>query len=176
MKIGNRGTFTLYEACFFFVLLMLASSMISVYYLYPKSVGGTRGDFGAYCEDSRRAFLEATISETYYVYEDEKIYRNDLSVKDLVIEFIYLEEDGIERENITYGRDIIALGRKHFEDLWLLRAVSESGTELRLSNRGISDGGSSIYSSTEGEYSSSSWKEIGMDGGTIEITLFLSEV
>lgn len=176
MKIGNQGTFTLYEACFFFVLLMLASSIISAYYLYPKSVGNTRGDFGAYCENSRRAFLEATVPETYYVYRGENVFRKDLSVKELIVEFIYLEEGGIERDNITYGRDIIALGRKHFDDFWLLRAVSDSGTEIRLSNRGVSGGGSSIRSSSDREYSSSSWDETGMDGGTIEITLFLLKV
>ncbi len=169
----RKGIFTLYEAGLFFVFLLVASSIISAYNLYPMDDFTQRKDFSRHCEESRKAILSATVKETGYIDRNgEYVTRNDISVRHLLMEQLYLEESGIPRHNFSYPDDIRRLANRHFRYNWILRASSQE--HLIIGKNGFITDLHEMHRSTTGTVTSSSWEEEGPEG-IVEITLYLYE-
>ncbi len=174
IRRDRRGVFTLYEAGLFFVFLMIASSIISAYATYPSDDFSQRRSFSRYCEESRKAILSATVKETSYSDVSGKVIRKDISVRTLLIEQLFLEKNGIPRENFSYQRDIRRLANGHFRYNWILRASSSGNPDLIIGRNGLIQDLNEMYRLTKGTVTSSSWEEFGPDD-KVEITLYLYE-
>lgn len=173
VTINRKGIFTLYEAGLFFVFLIVASTIISTYVNYPGDSHNQRSNFSRYCEESRKALLGATIKETYY-QDGGRIFRRDITVRELLIEQIYLETTGIPRQNFSYQQDIRKLANDHFRYGWILRASSTEGPDLMIGPNGLIVDLNHMDRVTTGTITSSSWEEYGKEG-KVEITLYLYE-
>lgn len=172
IKRDRRGVFTLYEAGLFFVFLIVASSIIAGYVNYPRDDFSQRRDLSRHCEESRKAILSATVKETGYINRNgEYVVRQDVSVRELLLEQLYLEEN-IPRENFSYPDDIRHLANDHFRYNWILRASSQE--HLIIGRNGVISDLHEMQKLTTGTVTSSSWEEEGPDG-KVEITLYLYE-
>ncbi len=163
----------MYEAGLFFVFLIIASSIISAYAVYPLDDFNQRRDLSRHCEESRKAILSATVKETGYVNRNgEHVIRQDISVRHLLLEQLYLEENGVPRENFSYPDDIRRLANGHFRYNWIIRASSQE--DLIIGNNGLIEDVNEMHRVTSATVTSSSWEEEGPDG-KVEITLYLYE-
>lgn len=173
MRRDDRGVFTLYEAGLFFIFLLIASSIISAYSMYPTESAQDRSSFSQYCNDSRRAFLSSTIEETTYRTGEGRVERTDLSVRSLLIEEVFLENEGIPRENFSFADDIIRLGNAHFEYGWVLRVSSNYTDDLIIWEGGLIEDVDTMKNKMGDDFTCSSWMEDGLENDKLEITLYL---
>ncbi len=175
MILDRKGVFSLYDAVLFFVFLMIAVSVLTVYSSNRLGDLQERSYSRDYCEQTRRAVLSSSIPETGYTYSQAYITRTDMTVRALLIEQVYLEGLGIERENFTYAEDISSMLDNHIKDRydWYLE-VSANFTEDLV----IGSGGHVDVNDFRGyfgaEVISSSWYEEGLKEEKISITLYLT--
>lgn len=170
--LDDRGTFTLYDASLFFIFLIIASSIFSVYSVNLYSGLDDRAERADYCDYTRQAILSSTVRETDYIYENETIFRRDFSVRYLLIEQVYLESCGVERENFSYSDDISQLVRGHMEEeKWYLVVSSPLTEELVIGRDGIKGGG--VDRVSDRDLITSSCLEEGFGDERVEIIFYL---
>ncbi|MGM0510696.1 MAG: hypothetical protein ACQESD_06175 [Thermoplasmatota archaeon] len=172
MKRDSQGTFTLYDAGLFFVFLMIASSLVTVYAFKTNSTIDERLSKAEYCEDARSAFLSANIPSTGYDTGQGYVERKDASVRALLLEQIYLEEKGIPRDNFSYPSDISELGRNQFGKGWGILVSKDGSDDLIINFKGASSDLYSLKRSLGEDFTTSSWKEDGLEGKSVEIIFF----
>ena len=174
VKRDIQGTFTLYDAGLFFVFLMIASSLVTVYAFRTSRTVDERLSNAEYCEDARKAFLSATIPRTRYDHNGEEVFRKDMSVRALLLEQVYLENRGIARENFSYVEDIRRLGNEQFEELWGIVVDGQDPDELVFCSRGIRSDRGSLKDHLGEDVITSSWREDGLGGREVEIIFYYS--
>ncbi len=168
----EKAIFSVYDAVIFFILLFLATSIIS-FQMNRRSIDLDQRSYDSkYCQNSRRAFLSATIPEARFISEEGEVIRRDTKVRTLLYEQIHLESEGISRENITYSQAIRSLGNSHFSEYWILHADSPIG-DLIIHQHGYLENTDQIRSSLRSDTSSTSFTEESFDGMEITITLYL---
>lgn len=172
VKKDDSATFTLYDAGLFFVFLIIASSLITVNTLNIDSEIDQRRIEAKYCENGRSAFLTATIPSTGYNHEGKDITRKDLSVRALLLEQIYLEKNGVPRENFSYPSDIAELGNKQFGDEWALKISPQNHDDLRIYSHGTASSTQTLKNRLGDDMISSSWEEDGLSDKKVEITFY----
>lgn len=176
MIFDNKGVFSLYDAVLFFVFLMIAASILTVYSSNRLEELQERSFSSDYCEQTRRAILSSTIPDTGYNYTDGYVNRSDTTVRTLLIEQIYLESLGIERENFTYAEDISLMVDAHIQRKydWYMEISANFTEDMSISGGGLVE--SDDFKDNFGDdVISSSWYEEGLKGEKIIITLYLTK-
>ncbi|MFW6040990.1 MAG: hypothetical protein ACOC85_04060 [Thermoplasmatota archaeon] len=171
---SNEGVFTLYDAVLFFVFLIIASSFLLICVSPTFEKPRDRRMSFDHCEKTRRAILSSTIEYTSYIQGNENISREDITVRRLLLEQMYLEKKGIARRNFSYNEDISNLINRHIDNrTWLLIVTTCGNEDLIIGKDGMMDIDDDISSVLGLDYVSSSWKEIGIDGEEVEIIFYL---
>lgn len=169
----DRGTFTLYDALLFFVFLMMASAILSVYAGYPSQGEFQRSTLYNQCMETRRAVMSSTIPVTYYELDETRIYREDLSVRQLLLEQVYLEMNGVPRESFDYPWTIRSLVNGHTEHNWAMSISCGVLDDLIIYRGGVRHDISDIRSLFRGNTVSSGFVETGLCGENIHITFYI---
>ncbi len=169
--MDRKGTFTLYDAALFFVFLLIASTVLSSVISLSYDADERMVD-GEFCENSRRALLASTIRSTGYDCSQRYVVREDMSVRELLLEELYLMENGITTENISYHRDVRKLANGFFEnEEWMLHA---SGNEELIVCKNVLISNTKRMQRRMGdEVRSSSWMGSGYSGEEVQITLYI---
>jgi|GEM_PF-5117575 len=169
----NDGVFTMYDAVLFFVFLLLATAVLSVYATFPSD-GDHQGRISmGRCMETRRAVLASTISETYYNDGESEIVRRDISVRALILEQIYLEREGVPRDNFSYPNDIRVLVNRHLDDHWALSVSSSGIDDLIIHRGGITDDIGDISGRFRGETISSELVDTDLADLDVEIVFYI---
>lgn len=113
MVRDQKAQSALFDALMFFVLMMIASSLIFVYstLLSQSQDISEREEMRIYGESTRDVIMDATLNETWYEDINGDIIRKppgDTTIRNLILEEIYLMNSGVPRENfmLGYERDI----------------------------------------------------------------------
>lgn len=108
LKKDEEGQASLFDAVMFFVIMLIASTLIFVFsnqaFQTQEVIG--REDMMTYTEDTRAAILQSTLHETWY--EDNngtKIVKppGSTNINDLLMEELALLDDGLSQENFKQG-------------------------------------------------------------------------
>ncbi len=104
----QRAQSSLFDALMFFVLMMIASSLIFIYstLLSQNQDISEREEMRIYGENTRDVIMDATLNETWY--EDingDKIRKppGDTTIRNLILEEMFLMNSGVPRENFMLG-------------------------------------------------------------------------
>lgn len=172
LRRDREGSFTLYDAVLFFLFLVIASTILMTYASESRSNDIDSID-NEYCETSRKAILSSTVPETHFIHDDEKVVREDYSIKNLLLEQFLLEKNGVPRINFSYDSSICDIVNEHIRDdySWFIRLHSSYHT-LIIGNDGYVGSDTFEEGFDENTVSSSSTMT-DYDGNSIEITFFL---
>lgn len=169
--MDRKGTFTLYDAGLFFVFLLIASTVLSSVISLSYDVDERMVD-GEFCENSRRALLASTIRSTSYDCGHGSVIREDMTVRELLLEELYLMENGITTENISYHQHIRKLANGFFKNEgWILHASGNE--ELIVYKNGLISNTKRMQRRMGDEVRSSSWMGSGYSGEEVQITLYI---
>jgi hypothetical protein len=109
----GKGQSALFDAVMFLVIMIIASSIISVFAdQFSKDAAlSQRDELMDYAMDTSEAVFGATLNSTWYEDEDGNIITRppgDTKVMNLILEELYLIRAGIPPENLVLGyeRDI----------------------------------------------------------------------
>lgn len=176
MILDKKGVFSLYDAVLFFVFLIIASSILTVYSGSRVGTLQERSYTRDYCEHTRSAILSSTIPDTGYYDTYGFVNRTDMTVRGLLIEQVYLESFGVARENFTYADDISQMVDAHIEDRydWFLQTSTNLSEDMVISKRGLEEN-IDLKSRLGDDVVSSSWYEEGLREEKIIITLYLTK-
>jgi len=176
MIFDKKGVFSLYDAVLFFVFLMIAASVLTVYSSNRLDTIQERGYSQDYCQHTRRAILSSTIPDTGYNHSQGFVNRTDMTVRGLLIEQIYLESLGIQRENFTYAEDISEMLNGHIQERydWYLEASTDFTEDIVISSDGLVEN-PDFKGNLGNDVLSSSWYEEGLREEKIIITLYLTK-
>ncbi|MGM0406027.1 MAG: hypothetical protein ACQEQM_07800 [Thermoplasmatota archaeon] len=176
MIFDRKGIFSLYDAVLFFVFLMIAASVLTVYSSNRLDTIQERSYSQDYCEHTRRAILSSTIPDTGYNYSQGFVNRTDMTVRALLIEQLYLESLGIERENFTYTENISEMVNDHIQKRydWYLEVSSDFTEDMVISSDGLVEN-TDFKENLDNDVLSSSWFEEGLREEKIIITLYLTK-
>ncbi len=172
IKRNRKGTFTLYDAGLFFVFLMIASSLIAVFFSSNDTNVDDRLRKAEYCENARRAFLSSTIPSTGYDTGQRYVERKEASVRTLLLEQMFLENKGIPRDNFSYPNDISELGENQFQDDWGLVVCADGSDDIVIDHTGVAPDLFSLKKTLNEDFVASSWKEDGLDSKSVEIIFY----
>lgn len=118
IKEDESGQSALFDAVMFFIIMIVASSLITVYAQeHSKDVElEERQDMMEYARECAEVVLGATLSSTWYEdIQGRKIEKppGDTTVLTLIVEELYLLDFGVPKENFALGyeKDIKTLTR-----------------------------------------------------------------
>ncbi len=176
MIFDKKGVFSLYDAVLFFVFLMIAASILTVYSSNRLDTIQERSYSQDYCRHTRRAILSSTIPNTGYNHDQGFVNRTDMTVRALLIEQIYLESLGIERENFTYAEDISKMVNDHIQNRydWYLEVSTDFTEDIVINSGGLVEN-TDHRENFGNNVLSSSWFEEGLREEKIIITLYLTK-
>ena len=174
MKRSCTGNFTLYDAVLFFVFLLIASSIIGYYGNHTSDIYTERNLSSDFCDDARKAILSSTVNETSFNSSSGVVIKEDESIRNLLIEQMYLEKHDIERDNFSFSDDIVDLVNNHIKSkIWIIKVISEGTDDLVLWKKGEIDPDIEISKILGHDFVASTFKEDGIEGD-VEISLYLS--
>jgi hypothetical protein len=108
MARDRKAQSSLFDALIFFVLMMIASSVIFVYstMLSQSQDISEREEMRIYAENTRDVVMDATLNETWYEDINGEIIRKppgDTTIRNLILEEMLLMNSGVPRENFMLG-------------------------------------------------------------------------
>jgi hypothetical protein len=114
----ESGQSALFDAVIYLVIMIVASSLIAVYasqYLRDVELSQNQ-DMMDYCRDTSEVIMGATLNSTWYEDINGEIVQKppgDTTVLNLLLEELYLLDDGVPEENFALGfeKDITILAR-----------------------------------------------------------------
>lgn len=118
IEMDERGQSALFDAVIYLVIMIVASSLIAVYasqYLRDVELSENQ-DMMDYCRDTSEVIIGATLNFTWYEDINGNIVQKppgDTTVLNLLLEELYLLDDGVPEENFALGfeKDITILAR-----------------------------------------------------------------
>ncbi len=104
----NRGQSALFDAIMFLVIMIIASSIISVFaHQFSKNMAlSDRDEMMDYARDTSEVVFGATLNSTLYEDENGNIITRppgDTKIMNLVLEELYLIRPGLPSENFALG-------------------------------------------------------------------------
>jgi len=169
----NEGVFTLYDGVLFFVFLLIASTILSAYIMYPSNSDHRQTITYNKCMETKRAIMSATIPVTSYQDAGVTYYRENHRVRNLILEMVYLIDEGISRENFTYLKDITSLINGHLDVYWALSIDSTSIENFVLHRNGISEDFDSVRRGYDGNIISAGSVEFGLENEEVNIIFYI---
>jgi len=179
--MDNKGQSALFDSFLFLAIMLIASSLLLLYTTTSFQVEEvlSRQEGIEYVESTRTALLHSTLKEAWYYNAtgDVVFVENGSSIEDLLLEELYLLDDGLSLENFEgYNSEINILARALVRDgfhyaLYGLYSDASRGEEVSLLISDILSKAEDIPTS----YFSSSWTYpmIGGKGGEATIILYL---
>lgn len=104
----GKAQSALFDAVMFLIVMIIASSLIHIYSnQYSKDVELTdREDMMVYNRDTAEVVLGATLNSTWYIDINSEIVSKppgDTTVLGLILEELYLMDDGVPKQNFVLG-------------------------------------------------------------------------
>jgi len=104
----ERGQSALFDAVMFLIVMIIASSLVQIYSSqYSKDVDLLESeDMHAYNRETAETVLGATLNSTWYEDKDGQEFTKppgDTTVLSLILEELYLMDDGVPKENFVLG-------------------------------------------------------------------------
>lgn len=182
LKRDSKGQLSVYDALIYFAFLLIATTILSFYSFEMEENREFVNDMNLtnYCEDTRSSVMRTTIDKTSYKNKTGVvIYRRNKTVESLMLEGLYLIEEGIKKENVEFFDDIdLLVSNLIRNDLeWLITAEYD-GESIIISYKEISYSNiDNALNSIKGNLYSSSWREpmIKEKEGTVSFNFYISE-
>lgn len=180
-KHDKKGQLGIFDAILFFIIIIIASSVLFIYSLTSVQETGVRSRMLSYTDNTMTVLMRSTVNGTWYIDKSGNNISKppgNTNIQYLLLEEFSLQDDGVPANNFTGGYEknikTIAENLIHPDYHYALHATYTNTTSGRVYTVFISDSINDLSKLPDERFSSSvSIPMINDKSGEVQIALYI---